>query len=216
MSSLDPLHPSRLRRGWLVLALLCLVVFGATPAYAGLVGDAAVPYSATRTVIADGKAYVGRMWSAPGMQRHEQTVNGVRMVLILRADQHVLWLIAPDFHVYTSLPLSDTLTRYADRSRLGFPVGEEDIDGVPARKYRIHNRDQNGAEVDGFLWLDRDGIVRKLAGVYTAPHGHRTPVTLLLSNIRTGDQDPALFEVPPGFSMLPPQAVAPLLGMQVP
>jgi hypothetical protein len=207
-------HPTRRRWSWIVLALLCVALFSGS-ARAALIGDAAVPYSASRTVISDGKTYVGRMWSAPGMQRHEQTINGVRMIVILRADRHLLWLIAPDFKVYTALPLPDTLIRYADRRELGAPVGAEPVGGVPARKYRIRHRDQTGAEADGWLWMDRDGIVRKISGLYTTANGRKTPVTIFLSDLRTGAQDPDLFEVPPDMQMLPPQAVAPLLGLRL-
>ncbi len=200
-----------IKRFLLSLALLVLPV----AAEAALIGDASVPYSADRTVVEDGKTYVGRMWSTPGMQRHEQTINNVRMTAILRADRHVMWLLLPDFNIFTELPLSDTLTRYADPALLPPPVAREALGGVETRKYPIHHRDQNGAEADGFLWQDERGIVWRLAGDYTTPNGRRTHVVASLSHLRPGPQDPALFTVPPGMQPLPAQAVAPMLGLQL-
>jgi hypothetical protein len=195
--------------------LLLLLLLWTAPVRAALIGDADQPYSATRTVIADGRAYVGEMRSAPGMQRHEQTVNGIRFVVILRADRDVAWLLLPDFNVYAALPLSDTLTRYADRASLGRPRGTDRLNGLSAAKYRLHHIDQSGALAEGWLWMTATGLVPKLQGNYTSPNGHKTAVTLLLSDIEPGEQDPGYFVVPAGMSALPPQAVAGLLGMDV-
>jgi hypothetical protein len=210
--SLRPLG-HRLRRLGSAALFACLM-FPAL-ARAALIGDAAVPYEAERVVVEDGHTYAGIMHSVPGMQRHDQTINNIRMTAILRADRGVMWLWLPDFNVYTELPLSDTLTRYADRTRLPPPAGREVLDGVETHKYTIDHRDQNGAKADGFLWLDADGIPRQLAGDYVTPGGRVTHVVASLRHVRREPQDPALFTIPHGVQMLPPQAVAPMLGLQL-
>ncbi|HTH98734.1 MAG TPA: hypothetical protein VL574_15065 [Stellaceae bacterium] len=199
---------------FMVLAF-SLGVLAPGAAHAALIGDASIPYKAERTVVEDGRTYVGTMYSAPGMQRHDQTINNIRMTVILRADRGVMELWLPDFNVYTDLPLSDTLTRYGDRRLLPPPSGREMEDGVSTRKYRIRHRDQSGAEADGWLWLDDNGIARRLSGDYTTPGGRVTHVTAILSHVRPGPQPASLFVVPQGVQMLPPQAVAPILGLQL-
>jgi hypothetical protein len=195
---------------------LTAALLGAAPASAQqLFGDTRVPYSADRTVETGGKTYVGRVYATPGRQRHEQTVNGLPLVAILRADKNVAWLELPDLHVFTDFAFPAAITDYADRKQLGAPVGTETIAGLSARKYRVEREGTDGSKLFGYVWVTEDGIVLKLDGSFIQPSGHETKASYELSNVRRGPQPPELFELPPHMNHLPAEAVAPLMGIKV-
>ena len=117
------------------LLFLAAVLAGVPPASAQqLLGDTRVPYSADRTVVTGGKSYVGRVYATPGKQRHEQNINGLPLVAILRADKKVAWLELVELHVFTDFPFPAAITDYADQKQLGAPVGTEAVAGLPAQK----------------------------------------------------------------------------------
>lgn len=196
--------------------LLAVILMGARPAAAQqLLGDTRVPYSADRTVVTGGKTYVGRVYASPGKQRHEQTVNGLPIVAILRADKQVAWLELADLHVFTDFKFPAAITDYASPDQLGHPIGTERVAGLMARKYRIERKGSDGSEVFGYAWIDDDDIVLKLDGTFIEPNGHETRAGYELSNVHRGPQPPNLFELPSGMARLPPEAVAPLMGIKL-
>jgi len=204
----------------LSLRLLALIgwcaVLGAgsvgSPAHAALIGDTAVPFSADRTVVSDGKTYQGRVYGVPGKQRHEQEVNGLNFVSLLRADRRLAWLVLPDLKIYSEFAFPDAVNELGDRGQLGAALGTETIGGQRTTKYRVKHQGTDGSAVDGFIWLTADGIVMRLNGTYTPTHGKTVDASLELSNLKLGSQPAELFELPPGAKPLPPEAVQQLLG----
>ena len=195
---------------------LAAALVGAHPASAQqLLGDTRVPYSADRTVVTGGKTYVGRVYASPGKQRHEQNVNGLPLVAILRADKQVAWLELADLHVFTDFKFPAAITDYASQAQLGAPIGTELVAGLMAKKYRVERQGGDGSQVFGYAWIDDEGIVLKLDGSFVAPNGKETKASYELSNIHRGPQQPGLFELQPGMTRLPPEAVAPLMGIKI-
>ncbi|HEV2674360.1 MAG TPA: hypothetical protein VGV37_07445 [Aliidongia sp.] len=180
-----------------------------------LLGDTQVPYSADRTVVTGGKSYVGRVYATPGRQRHEQNVNGLPLVAILRADRKVAWLELAELHVFTDFPFPAAITDYADPKQLGRPIGTEVIAGETAGKYRVEHQGSDGSQVYGYAWITEDGIVLRLDGSFVEPNGRETKASYELSHVRRGPQPANLFDLPPGMSRLPPEAVAPLMGIKL-
>ena len=94
------------------------------------------------------------------------------------------------------------------------PVGNETVNGIATTKYAIDETVPEG-HATGTLWLSRDGIPMKLAGSFTGQKGKVSTVRWELSHVKIGPQPASLFEAPQGFSKLPPEAVAPLLGLKL-
>jgi hypothetical protein len=196
--------------------MLIAALFVARPGQAQqLLGDTQVPYSADRTVVTGGKSYVGRVYAAPGKQRHEQNVNGLPMVAILRADKKVAWLELPDLHVFTDFAFPAAITDYANQKQLGAALGTETVAGLPAKKYRVEREGADGSQLNGYVWITDDGIVLKLDGSYVGSNGRETKALYELSNVKREAPSAALFELPPGINHLPPEAVAPLMGVKL-
>jgi hypothetical protein len=199
---------------WRVCVLAILVAVGLIaangPARAGMIGDADISYHATRTVLFKGKRYSGPVWAVPGMQRHEQMINGFRLVVILRADTGMATAMLPDLNVCASFPMSRDL----DLASLGEPVSHGTVAGFAAAKYRIEHEEPDGTGADGWLWVGKHHILLKLDGDYRTAGGKTVPVTAILSDIERGPQDPALFTVPSTMTVLPVEAIAPFLGFK--
>jgi hypothetical protein len=197
----------------LLLPLLAFVLL-AVPAAARPLGDPSVPFSADRTVTVGSRTYAGKLYAVPGRQRHEQVVDGIEQVVILHGADARGWLVIPAIHAYVEFGIGPILAELEDSELLSTPLGAETIEGRPTTKYRVEHEARNGAMVDGYLWLTREGIPMRLDGMYTPPHGGRsTAFRMTLSHLRLAPQDAALFAVPQGMTKLPLGALAPLLGL---
>ena len=199
------------------LVLPLLLALAAPPAAAAqLVGDAAVAFSADRSVTWKGKTYPGRVYARPGMQRHEEVFGALTVVAILRADRQTAYVMLPDLNLYTEAPFPKAVTEKGDVSQLGAPVGDGTVAGRPAQQYHVTRNGSDGSALDGSLWLTRDWIVLKADGTWTAPAHAPEHGTLELANIVEAPQDPSLFEVPPGMQPVPLETVQGLLSLKLP
>jgi hypothetical protein len=196
-----------------VIAVLLWLLMAVANAGA-LVGDTDVPFKADRTVVWHGKTYVGKVYAVPGMQRHEQEINGLHPVAIVRADRKTVYLMLPELHIYTELPFPPAVAEYDTFKSLGDPVREERFGGEKAHVYRIEWNASDGSLLDGWGWITGDGIVLKVDGAYTEPGHSPKNGSLVLSNVVRGPQDLALFDVPKGFSRLPPEGVEALFNLR--
>jgi hypothetical protein len=200
----------------LCVSLVFLILCGGPGFAAQLAGDTLVPFSADRTVHFKDKTYTGKLYAAPGMQRHEQEINGLHPVLLLRADRQIAYLLLPELHIYADFPFPKAVTEEGDIGKLGRPVSHGTIAGQAVDQFRVQRTGSDGSSLDGFAWLTKEGIVVKLEGTYSEADHKPTEGTLELTNIVRGPQDPALFEVPAGMKQLPPAAVAALFSLRLP
>ena len=198
------------RMGVIAIFMVLAGGTGSGPAAAAMIGDADVAYHAMRTVLFKGQRYTGPVWAVPGKQRHEQMINGFRLVVILRDDTGMATAILPDLNVYASFPMSRDL----DLSSLGEPVSHGTVAGLTAAKYRIEHEEPDGTGADGWLWVGSHHILLKVDGDYRTAGGKTVPVTATLSDIERGPQDPALFVLPSTMTALPIEAIAPFLGFK--
>jgi hypothetical protein len=198
--------------------IVCLAAFSLAlwlrGAGAATLGDARVGFTAERILTIDGKKYIGRMWNMPGKQRHEQDLKSWKPVFILRADRAFADVVVPQLHTVVQLPLPPALAVLDRADLLHRPVGHEAVNGVATTKYVIDETVPAG-EAIGTLWLSRDGIPMKLNGHFKAKNGKVSRVTWELRHVKIGPQPASLFEAPADYSKLPPEAVAPLLGLKV-
>ncbi len=200
------------------LAVLALVFLGAAPAArAALLGDAAVPYRAERTVTIDGRSYSGPVMSAPGHQRHDQDLFGMREVFLLDTAAAKGFLVLPSVKTYLEFPFPPLMAELDAEDLLNDPVGHENVAGLGATKYRVDHKAADGSRAKGFLWLARGGILVKLNVAVTRAHGGKPMrVAMELSDVVTGPVDPAVFALPQGLVRLPADALGPLLGGKPP
>ena len=191
-----------------------MLAFPAIGAEAATLGDYSVGFSAERTLVIDGKRYVGRMAAMPGRERHEQQIQGFSPVFLLRSDAPLADIVLAQLHTIVEFALPPELSVFGSRELKKKSIGHETVNGVATTKYAV---DETGPEghVTGTLWLSTDGIPMRLTGKFEGNNGKTSTVSWELSRVKIGPQPAALFEPPAGYSKLPPEALAPLLGLRL-
>jgi hypothetical protein len=193
-----------------VLALLLVPGF----ATAATLGEARIGFTADRTLVFDGRVYQGKIWTMPGKERHEQAIQAFRPVFLLRADNPLGEVVLPQLHTIVQFAMPPELRLLSHPELTKDPVCEETVNGIATTKYKIDQTVPEG-HAAGALWLSRDGIPMRLAGSFTAANGKVSTLRWELRHVKIGPQPAVLFEAPQGFSKLPPEAIAPLLGLRL-
>lgn len=83
------------------------------------------------------------------------------------------------------------------------PQGHEMVGGLQTTKYRVATETTPGLRIDTLVWSTDDGIIVRVAGKATVDGGDQ-PARVELTNIARGPQDPSLFEVPQGTTVISP------------
>ena len=193
---------------------LTLTMAVTMPAVATTLGEAKTGFSADRTLVVDGKTYLGRMWTMPGAERHEQNLNGIPAAFVLHGDTPIADLVLPQLHTVVEFLLPPELHLFADPHLTRRPIGHETVNGIATTKYAIDETVPEGHGA-GTLWLSDSGIPMKLDGAFTRTSGRVAHLHWELTHVRLGPQPGSLFETPHGFSKLPAEAIVPLLGLKL-
>lgn len=186
-----------------VLLGLGLLLSVVGPALADRLPPPTAAYSASQNLTVDGLALSARLFHDQGRERRESRVDGLNNLLIIRPDQDQAMVIQPESKVGMKLPLTDpevgvvatTLSRLS-----GTAEGTETLSGESVTRYRVQDMAPDGGGFDGRVWATSDGIYVKLEG-RTGGDAAAT-IAMTLTDIRRGPQDPALFDAPPGLSIM--------------
>jgi hypothetical protein len=190
-------EPSMIQRMILALGLAAFATAGANT-----LPVPKVEYSADRTIETTEGTVTGKVYSAKDKERSEMNMMGMQMVMILRMDRDLAWMLMPGQRMYQEVDLSSA----KEQTQSGLPEdvtitaeGTETLAGMKTTKYRMVTNDRSAS---GFLWVNDDGILLKMDMV-AKEDGENTRVTVTLSNLKVGPQDASLFELPPGYKKLP-------------
>ncbi|MGC2202299.1 MAG: hypothetical protein WA633_19450 [Stellaceae bacterium] len=198
----------------MIVFSLAMVPLATGPVSAETFGDASVGFSADRVLVVNGQTYVGKIWHTPGAQRHEQALGAMKPVLVLHAGSAVGEIVLPQLHTVLELTLPKELSLLTDPDVLRKTAVQETINGIVTTRYVVGG-DTSGNRATGSVWLSDDGIPIKGDAKLEAPDGKTSTLRWELRHVMIGKQDPALFEVPPGYTKLPPEAAGPLLGIHI-
>jgi hypothetical protein len=197
----------------LAIIALCLALLPCSARAATLI-DPHTGFSAERTLVVDGHTYRGKVWAMPGKERHEQDIAGMRPVFLLRGDSGLGEIVLQNLKTIVQFEIPAELRLLNVAALKQHAIGNETINGVATTKYAIDKSIPEG-HAAGTLWLSADGIPMRLAGTFTNAKGKESTLRWELSGVKTGPQPAALFEPPAGLSKLPPEAIAPLLGLRL-
>jgi hypothetical protein len=200
-----------MRKLW--FAILCLILAPGA-ARAATLGEAQIGFTADRSLVIDGRSYQGKIWAMPGKERHEQAIQSFRPIFLLRTSSPLGEIVLPQLKTIVQFKLPPEAHLLVTSELKKRPVGQETVNGIATTKYAIDESVPEG-HATGTLWLSRDGIPMRLDGSFTAQNGKVSTLRWELSHVRIGPQSAALFEAPQGFSKLPPEAIAPLLGLKL-
>jgi len=142
----------------------------------------------------------GKVYVAGEKERRETTVMGRTSVVISRRDKQLSWILRPAQNGYMEHgiggPYDDPYSSWDKAGVTLTKLGQEKVNGVEATKYRAEAKATDGHMDTGMLWLTKENIpVRMEAHV----KGQESQLVIDYTNIKTGKQDDALFEVPAGY-----------------
>lgn len=186
-----------LRRG-AVAALIAVLAGG--PAAAA---DPAVEYSADVSLETEDGTINYRTHRAPGKDRMEMSF-GESQTIIRRDDKKVTWMLMPSEQIYLELPAGAGDAPASDRDYQIVErtvVGEETLDGRRTTKSKVVMADAKGNKFAGFWWDTPEGITVKMDAI-SVEGDSKKRVKMSLSNLKVERQNPALFEIPPGFQKM--------------
>jgi hypothetical protein len=177
-------------------------------AAAAMLGDAALSYSALRTVTVDGRSYSGMVFHVPGHERHEQEIAGIAEVILLDAAAKEGVLLLPLLKSYVDFAFPPLMAELDDPAWRRRPLGQETVNGMRTTKYRIDHTAGDGSRAEGFAWVSAEGVLMRLEGS-VAPAGATsgTAITMELSHVKPGPQERRLFQLPAGLFQLPSAAL---------
>jgi outer membrane lipoprotein-sorting protein len=151
--------------------------------------------------------------SKDGKQRIEHSARGRETVNILRPDKKVVWMLMPDRKTYMEMPLDarnqDILSKMHDptiKTDKEF-LGNEIVDGHPARKYHVTTIRDGKKETSGFIWEASD-----LNNFPVKYQNEDKTVTIVWKNIKFEKAPDSFFEIPAGYKKME----MPMRGMDNP
>ena len=145
----------------------------------------------------------GAVYSAHGKERREFVQEGEKVVMIIRQDKKVVWMLRPEDKIYmeTKIPKEgrkDDLSAYKIEQTT---VGAETVNGVRTTKSKIIMIGPKGDKLGGFYWTSREGIVVKIDAI-AVDKKSKERIKSELTNLKVGKQNASLFEIPSGYEKM--------------
>jgi hypothetical protein len=176
---------------------------------AGTAGAAAwdgpkVDYSADSYMETAEGVIKGRVYASPGKERREYDQDGEKMAMILRQDKKVGWMLMSGEKMYMELNFAKQGSRKDDLNGWKIEqtmIGPETVNGVKTTKSKIIMTGPKGEKMGGFWWVTKDNIVVKMDAI-SVQKGSKDRFKIELKELKVARQDPALFEIPAGYTKM--------------
>lgn len=186
----------------LVFAWLCLCTFASQAGPVTQLPMPTVAYSAERTMVTEAGTFTGKVHSSFGLERAEMTAGGMSSVMILRPDRQLAWMLMPTQRMYQEMDFAKAQRQSGAGPAADVTIteaGTDVVDGQATTKYKLVTKDGSAG---GFMWFTADGIAIK-TDLLSKEDGRASRMTVTLSNLMVGEQDPALFEPPADYTAMP-------------
>jgi len=157
-----------------------------------------VDYSADSTMETEGGMTMkSRTYYSHGKQRMEMG-GADGNVTIIRRDKKVMWQLMGNMYMEMSmdqLESSDLNSMDVEQT----VVGNETVNGVQTTKYKMIATKKDGSKFGGFFWTTKDGIPMKM-DLLSKEGDKKMRIVSELTNLKVEKQNPALFEIPVGYT----------------
>ena len=188
----------------MVLMVAAMVIAGA--AQAAKPTPPQVEYSADSTMETAEVSMNGHVNYSPTRERRDMVMDGGdKMIMITRHDKKVAWTLMPSEKMYMEMSLDqasaqskDDTSKYKIEQTV---VGPETVNGVNTTKSKIIMTGPKGEKMGGFMWTTRENIVVKMDAI-AIDKKDKLRFKTELTNLKVGKQDPALFEIPSGYTKM--------------
>jgi hypothetical protein len=122
------------------------------------------------------------------------------MTSIIRKDKKVIWQLMGDMCMEMPMDASNSPGTDAFDIVEQTDVGQETINGYKTTKSKVVAVKKDGSgKFGGFFWTTKEGIPVKM-DLLSKEGEKKLRMTSELTNLKIEKQNPALFEIPPGFT----------------
>jgi outer membrane lipoprotein-sorting protein len=147
-----------------------------------------------------------KVYAAPGKLRKEPAMGDSTPVTIIRMDKGVMWTLMPDDKMAMEMSMQQAQSKSPGVDMSGYQmekteVGREVVNGHEAIKYKMIMTGPKGNKLGGFQWVVSPGIQIKMDAV-SKDGDSKERIKMELTNLKIGKQDPALFEIPDGYTKM--------------
>ena len=161
-----------------------------------------VEYSADRVMTSDSGKVAGKVYSAKDKERMELNEGG-GMVNIVRMDKKLAWTLMPSKKMYMEHKFSEQKGKRANGDYQNCDVkqtekGKEEVNGFSARKMAVEVSCPGNEKHTGTVWLTKEDIPIRME--ISKADSKKEMFQVELKNLKIGKQDPALFEIPAGYT----------------
>lgn len=158
-----------------------------------------VGYTADRTVETEAGTFTGKVYAMPDRDRAETTMSGMTTVMIIRRDTNSGLMLMPAQKLYREMDFAEAQKQTGavpPQNMTIEAIGPDTVEGVSTTKFKLVMKDGSAG---GFMWFTPEGIAVKMD--LLQKNGKKTErMTMTLKNLQIGTQDPALFELPAGYT----------------
>lgn len=159
------------------------------------------PFSADQVATSGKERHRAKIFASEKAFRMEAREQGEEAITILRFDRRVMWVLQPSEKIALEMPMKwgnsfEQAAREPDAKVERTELGLEKVGPYLCTKFRVRVTSQ-GKTYSGIQWAapELEGFVVKMMD-------EETKDTVEYENIRLGPPDPALFEIPPGYSKM--------------
>jgi hypothetical protein len=161
------------------------------------------PFSADMTMSGPMGSQQGKVYAGENAYRSEMTMRqGMTMATIVRYDKKVVWMLMPG-NRYMEMPLGeragmagalrDKTAKFETQD-----LGTEKVGAYDCEKYHVHTTTAN-YETNGLVWVGKSGDAK---GFLVKTQDEKSGMTVEYSNIKAGEPDASVFEVPAGYQKM--------------
>ncbi|TKB63066.1 MAG: hypothetical protein E8D48_07235 [Nitrospira sp.] len=167
---------------------------------AALPPEVQVDYSADSTMETEGGMTMkSRIYHTANKDRMEMGGSD-GMTSITRKDKKVVWQLMGNMYMEMLMDTSNTSGMDAFDIVEQTEVGQETINGVKTTKSKVVAVKKDGSgKFGGFFWTTKEGITVKM-DMLSKEGDKKMRMTSELTNLKIEKQDPALFEIPVGYT----------------
>ncbi|MDH4230520.1 MAG: DUF4412 domain-containing protein [Nitrospirota bacterium] len=164
-----------------------------------------VEYSADTYFETEEMSFSGRTYQAlNGKQRQEINMEGSRQITITRMDKKLIWVLMPNTKTYMEMSINEGKKESRDVHDCDVDqknAGTETVNGVKATRSKVSMSCPDG-QYTGDMWVTKEGIMVKMDAAGKAEGSKTVRMKTELKNLKIARQDPALFEIPAGYTKM--------------
>jgi len=162
--------------------------------------DPNVSYDAKRHIEVEEGTFEATEHRAPGKMYTEVQMQGMSSGVILREDLGKSYMLMPTMGFYKEDSLESGMMQSSNGLEFSKieRVGKETVNGHPSTKFKTRFKDNEGKGA-GFVWVTDTGVPIRMEMIYSNKDVKGARIMQELTELNIREQDPAVFEVPPGL-----------------